>query len=192
MASKVELCNISLRELGRNSVTDIDSPSTNEEKVCNTIFDVVADEVMAVASWTSVIKRATLSQTMDTPAFEFLYTYQLPTSPKCLHVVDMHESRLYGAPYVIEGDKLLTNSATANIRYRARISTTDNWDVGLTNAFIDRLTSKLALILTGSKDKADTYYQKYLLSLKMNLAENNQQGSQQYTNDGESGLTDVR
>lgn len=190
MSSKIELCNQALVKLARNRVTDIEAPTTNEEKILGVVFDQLADEVMAAGSWTSVMHRATLVNTGVTPVYGFTYTYQLPTSPKCLHVVEMKEDRVGTYPYVIEGDKLLTDLTSVSILYRARISTTESWDIGLSSAFVYRLTAELAQILTGNETKAQFYTQLYAAKLQEHLSQNNQQGSQQYTVSSE--LIDVR
>lgn len=190
MSSKVQLCNMALTKLARNRVTDIETPTTNEEKICNVVFDSLADEVQSSGSWTSVMKRVALVNTGTTPVFGFLYEYQLPTSPKCLHVVAINEDRVGSYEYVIEGDKLLTDKSGVDILYRARVSTTDSWDIDLSQAFVYRLTAELAQILTGNETKAQFYHQLYEAKLEKHLASNNQQGSQQYTSS--SDLLDVR
>ncbi len=189
MATKIEVCNNALRQLARNRVTDIDNPTTNEEKIVADVFDIVADEVMSARSWTSVMKRASLVATVNEPEFGFNIEYQLPTSPKCLHVVDINQCS-DGAEYVIEGDKLLTDLTEVQIRYRARITTVENWDVGLTLSVIDRLTAKLAQVLTGNETKAQYYQAIYVNNLDINCAQNNQQGSKQRQTS--SDLTDCR
>jgi len=190
MSSKVQLCNMALVKLARNRVNDIDAPTTNEEKVCNTVFDSLRDEVISTGSWSSIMRRDALVNTGVTPSFGFLYEYQLPTDPYCLHVVNIHEELPGGYEYVIEGDKLLSNKSGVSISYRARITTTDDWDIDLSQAFVYRLTAELAQILTGNESKAEFYHQLYEAKLVKHLASNNQQGSQQYT--GSSDLLDVR
>lgn len=181
---------MALIKVGRNKVTDIDSPTTNEEKIINAIFDLIADEVMASGSWTSCQKRASLTSTGTTPSFEYSYEYQLPTSPKCLKVLAVNEEVPGDISYVIEGDKLLTNSSTCKIRYCQRVSNTDSWNQYLSTAFVARLTAELCLILTGSEQKADKFYLKYKDVKDQMLALDNQQGSQQYTSS--SDLSDLR
>ncbi len=190
MTSKVTICNMALVKLGANRVTDIDNPSTNEEKICNIIFDTIVEEVMASGSWTSIMRRASLVQTINTPEFGFLHEYQLPVDPKCLHVVNINECRAGDFKYVIEGDKLLCDLSTVDISYRALITSPGSWSSRLVSVIIARLTAELCLLLSGKDNAADAWFQKYKEIHRDKLAEDNQQGSHQYSVNND--LLDVR
>ncbi len=194
--SKVDLCNRALVRLARNRVSDIDNPTSNEEKICAVIYDETAQEVISSGSWTSIMRRVSLSQLENdddeplAPEFGFLYTYQLPTSPLCLHVVSINECQAGDYDFVVEGDRLLTNKASVSILYRAYITQTNSYDVNLQAAIVAKLTAELAQILTGNETKAQYYADKYEKLLTKHLSMNGQQGSNQQT--VSSDLIDVR
>ena len=190
MASKTQLCNIALVKLGANTLVNIDTDQTAESKVCSILFDDIADEVMAEGSWTSTIRRAVLAQTTNTPAFEYTKEYQLPVDPKALKVLSINDTAPGDTEYAIEGDKLLTNENAISIRYIARLTDTETWDIYLQRAFLARFTSELAYNLTGDASTGRAEFERYRLFVQEGLAINGQQGSKQTLNI--SDLTDVR
>lgn len=177
MASKVQICNLALTRLGAARVTNIDSPTTNEEKICNILFDDTVKEVMLEGSWTSTIRRTALAQTTSTPSFEYTYEYQLPVDPECLKVLEVDEEAPGVIDYRIEDDKLLTDESTIKIRYIAYVSDTESWDEMLKRAVVAKLSSDLAYALTGDTRKAELEYQRYMQITRDSLTLNTQQGS---------------
>lgn len=178
MSSKIDICNMALAGLNANRVTDIDTPTTNEEKLCNIFFQALADEVMMEGSWTSAIYRDTLTQTVNTPEFDFLYEYQLPVDPLCLKVLDINFVNS-DYEYVIEGNKLLTDAVSVSIRFIGRNTSVSSWDPMLVRAMTARLRAELASTLTGDTRRAELELQKYIRIRDESLALNNQQGSKQ-------------
>lgn len=148
MASKVAICNLALSRLGAARVTAL-SENSKEAKDCNAIFDLIAEEVMAMGAWPSATRRATLAQLSTTPEFEFTYTYQLPTDPKFLRILSINDSKRGDIPYAIEGDKLLTNESSLKLRYVANITDPETYDIYLRQAIVDRLVAELTYAVTG-------------------------------------------
>ena len=188
MASKVELCNTVLTELGASTITAL-SDSTEEAIKCNTLFDVLAKQVMSEGSWTSTIRRAELARITSTPSFGYSYIFQLPEDPKCLKVLNINDVSA-DEPFEIEDDKLLTDLSTCKIRYIAYLTDTEDWDIYLEKAFLAKLKASLSYTITGSgtnTEKLELLYEKLMSD---SLALNGQQGSK----DGfiSDGLTRVR
>jgi len=178
MASKVQICNLALSRLGASTITAL-TDNTAEAKLCNTFFSDIADEVMITGSWSSTITRASLALTTNTPTFEYTNEFQIPVDPKCLKVLNINENAAGDNDYRIEGDKLLTDLGSVKIRYIARLTDSEDWDIMLQRAFISRLASELAYPLTGDQRKAETEFERYRFYLSEGLAIDGQQGSKE-------------
>jgi len=178
MTSKVQICNMALSRLGANTITSL-TDSTSEAKLCNTLFNDLADRVMMQGSWTSTIKRASLARTTNTPAFEYSYEYQLPVDPKCLKVLEVSEYAPGSIEYRIEGDKLLSDNSTMKIRYIAQLTDSEDWDTMLTEAFEILLASYLAVPVMGDRKIARDLKEEYHQLVSLNLAIDGQQGSKE-------------
>lgn len=148
MADKVAICNRALSRLKAPRITTLDD-GTSSANILNIIYDQVAEDVMAMGSWPSVLRRAALAQITTAPAFEYSYAYQLPTDPKFLGLVSINEARPGDIKYTIEGDQLLCNESSANIKYLAFVSSAEQYDVYLRQAITDYLVSEIAYGQTG-------------------------------------------
>lgn len=170
MVSKTDIANQALTQLGAKRITSI-TDGTPHAQLVNEIIDDVIKEVMIDGAFSSTIRRASLNATSNTPVFDFNYEYQLPTNPKCLRVLAIEDGvgnflqylpDLEGeTDYRIEGDKLLTDSTTAKIKYIAYITDTGSYDQALLMAIKAKLTAELAYPITGSGTLAERLYTKY-------------------------------
>jgi hypothetical protein len=176
MASKVQICNLSLTKVGAGTIISL-TDNTDKAKLCNLLFDTIADEVMTDGVYSTTITRATLNKTTNTPVFEFDYEYQLPTSPYCLKVLSLDEAKSGDNTYKIEGDKLLTDLNGVSIKYIGRVTDSELFGPMLTKALVFRLAAELALPTTGSKDMARDMYLLYEKVSREAAAISGQQGS---------------
>jgi hypothetical protein len=167
MASKIQICNLALTRLSASRIISLDD-NTVESNDCNAIYDLIAEEVMSFGSWMSVRRRAELALSSDTPTYEYTYSFQLPTNPKCLRVISINESKPGDVDFTIEGDKLLINDSTVAIRYLAYITNTESYDIYLRQAIVDRLVAELIYSKTGqltAYKAALEYYQTHARDL---------------------------
>lgn len=176
MSSSVDICNMALARLRASRITSL-TDNTVEAKLCNILFDEIARDVMSEGEWTSTIVRATLARTVNTPAFEYTYEFQLPTSPEVLRVLSINDYTPGSIDYRIEGDKLLANVSTMKIKYSGVITNTEAYDANLKKAITSRLTAELAYPITGSERMAELLYRRYLSDLEKSLALNGMNGS---------------
>lgn len=167
---------MALSRLSASTITSL-TDNTTAAKLCNTLFDDLADRVMMQGSWTSTITRRALARTTNTPAFGYTYEFQLPVDPKSLKVLAIDEAVSGNTDYKIEGDKLLTDSDAIKIKYIARLTDTEAFDPLLTEAIEVLLASYLALPITGDKSTAQALKSEYFELLGNNLAIDGQQGS---------------
>ena len=111
--SPVDICNSALGHLGEYTITSVDPPDESRQaRLCFRFYAESVNDVLQMHEWNCAIKRDSLAQEVDAPAFGYSYQYQLPND--CLHVIEMSET-IY--PYRIEGDKLLTDAGVVSIKY---------------------------------------------------------------------------
>ena len=101
--------------------------------------------------------RATVTVDATAPAWGYAYRYALPAG--CLRVVGMDEPS-YNYVYKIENGYVLTDEATCNLLYIARI-TPENMDVLLRRTVSARLASLIAFPLTNSTSLAEAMFKLY-------------------------------
>jgi hypothetical protein len=92
-----------------------------------------------------------LAQDATAPAYDYDYRYQLPTSPKCLRLMEVYENRSYGDyKYDIEAGYVVTDSDSCRVKYLAKETDTTKYDTLFVEALSATLAAKLALSITNS------------------------------------------
>jgi len=145
MASEVDICNQALTSIGHKTIQSLSENSEGARK-CSVYLQQAIDETLRAYPWNCAVRRASLSQLSETPAFGFSYVYALPNSPYCLRVLQMSSKEI---PYKIEGRKLLTDESTAKILYIARIVPAE-MDPLLVGAVAARLAAEIAYPMANS------------------------------------------
>jgi hypothetical protein len=188
MASKVQIVNMALTQLGSNRITNI-TEDTEQARKANAVYDLVRDEVMAAHPWNFAITRDSLAQLSDTPEYGYDYQYQIPSD--CLRVIDEED---YDTDFTIEGDKLLCNESSVNIRYIKRITDTTKYSPGFIIALSARLAAELAYPIAQSRTLAEQLFQVYLDKLKIAKSQDAQEDGIKYYDDSADGQNwlDVR
>jgi len=148
MADKVQICNLALIRLSATRITSL-TDNTIEAKQCSAIYELIAEQVMSLGPWPSVIRRTALSQLTTTPAYEYKYEYQLPTDPKFLRLLEINENKVGDIPHTVENGKLLVNESIVKIRYISYITDSESYDIYLRQAIADHLVAELTYATTG-------------------------------------------
>ena len=78
MASKVEICNLALQNVGANSITSL-VEGTAEANECSLRYDTARLALLNMHIWNFAVKRAQLARLTATPEFNYNYKFQLPT-----------------------------------------------------------------------------------------------------------------
>jgi hypothetical protein len=153
MADNITICNLALGKIGASRITSLDEAS-QPARYCSLFYEQTRDEVLQSVTWNFAILRATLSRLVDAPAFGWAYQYQLPTD--YLAVIQLNSWQAYETRdlYEIEGERLLTDADSAQLRYTARIEDSEIFPPLFVEALYVKLASKLAEPLTGSTAKA--------------------------------------
>lgn len=148
MPSAVDICNSALNNIGASNIIALTEDSRSG-RLCNQRYEFVRDSVFRSHPWNCLIRRATLAQDTDAPAWEYAYSYQLPADPYCLRILEV-EGEKDGVEYVIEGRKLLTDEGSIKIRYVARITDPNEYDTLLIETIAAALAADLAYPIANS------------------------------------------
>ena len=110
--SKSDICNLALDYLlqtNEESVTNIDSPTTQTEVVCARWYDVARKSLLRRHPWNFATKRIVLTADVNKPAFGYDFAYNLPND--FIRVISLEEpdnnAPLLTAQYRVEGNQLL-------------------------------------------------------------------------------------
>ena len=159
MASVVGICNIALSNIGDEKISSL-TDNNDRARACNLRYEDTRDAVLRSHPWKSATSRVELAASTDTPVWGFTYKYALPSD--CLRVLDVYD---YTVPFSIEGRFLLTDNSTAKLKYIARFTDPNVYDILLQLAIGIRLAAEIAEALTGRTELKQEMYQKYLLIL---------------------------
>lgn len=154
MASKVEIVNSALTQLGQQRITAFDDESIPAQDA-SALYDLVVEEIISKGTFPSTRTRATLAASSDEPEFEYSAKFQLPTNPKCLRVLRVNGQDISKLDYKIESGFLLINDTACEIIYIAFIEDSESYDSYLTQAITYGLMEKLAYKYTASASYAD-------------------------------------
>jgi hypothetical protein len=111
MALDVEICSAASIMIGGDTITSFSS-NTREAEVCNQIYEITKDMLIAEHPWRFSITQAQLSQLVAEPLFEeYQYAYQLPAG--FLRIITPQ----YG-DFKIYGTKLYSNESTLELEYQ--------------------------------------------------------------------------
>jgi len=173
MPSVVDICNEAMDLLGAATITAL-TENSKEARLCNRRFETVRDAVLRSHPWNTAIRRASLAQDSDAPAFGFTYQYTLPTDPYCLRVLSFWNSNVdseiaaYDSQvmFKIEGRKVLSNEGTCKITYLARVTDTEEYDSLLSSTIAHKLAAETAYAITGSTTVSQAMQQLYEVRLR--------------------------
>ena len=159
MASVVGICNIALSNIGDEKISSL-TDNNDRARACDLRYEDTRDSVLRAHPWNCATTRVELAVSTDAPVWGFTYKYALPSD--CLRVLDVYD---YTVPFSIEGRFLLTDNSTGKLKYIARITDPNVYDILLQQAIGIRLAAEIAEALTGRTEVKQEMYQKYLLIL---------------------------
>lgn len=122
MANATDLVNISLRRIGSQKLTSLESDSSKEAVVARDFYDEARKDCLNLHTWNFAIKRAQLTVSATEPTFGWDYAFPLPEDFIRMVSVHPHDDDEANIPYRLEfqsGDDrvLVTNSNQIFIRY---------------------------------------------------------------------------
>lgn len=168
MASKTDICNLTMARLGCENIISIDD-DTKRAKTVKAVYDLIRDIVLSDHPWNLASTRASLALLSTAPAFGYTYAYQLPANPFCLRALGIVGTDFANVDptieYKIEGRQLLTNASPCNIKYIARVTVEGAFTPSFCSAFSLRLAAEVAYKLTGNASLKSEIMKEYQVEL---------------------------
>lgn len=165
MASVVDLCNVSLSNLGqRADITAIDPPDGGAYAVhCARYYPIARDLALESHPWNFAIRRKALVQPagVDAPT-SWEEVFALPSDvirPIAILPEGYTNESSQRLQYEIEGQYLYCNEEGVTMKYIARVTDTTLW----TPSFFDAVAWKLSHLLAGVIVKGDSGLRGYML-----------------------------
>ena len=158
--TKLDVVNVALGRLGEQVLNDYDEQNATGRTV-RRFWDQARQEVLRVHDWNFAIKRAKLPELATAPLFNWENAYQLPND--FLRLVSFNGIELSELPtrFEIEGDQLLTDQDTAQIRYVYDVEDIARWDSLSTKALAIKLAADMAMTFKSSVTLLDRLTQEY-------------------------------
>jgi hypothetical protein len=172
MYTEVAICNQALSLCGANLITSLDDDSV-EARVCKINYQYLRDSVLEAAEWSFAIKRATLARLAETPVYGFSYMFLLPSdSVRLLNVIaDDREDE-----WVLEGDKILSNSKSISIRYIRRVIDPARFSPNFAQSLAYRLAAEISIPLVESRSLQEQLYSIFVKQITEAVNMDNMQG----------------
>lgn len=146
--SETKICNLSLSDLGATRINNITGDSVNAI-LCRLHYVPIRDALLRSYYWPFAAARKTLSQDTTDPDFEYDNQFILPDD--FLYLRSIYESVPYEKSrrsHAIEGERLLTNDSTSEIRYTKRVTDVTKFDPLFVQVLVLNLDLKLVMPLT--------------------------------------------
>jgi hypothetical protein len=153
--SEVQICNIALRRVQGEPITDLETDDSKSAALCRTFFEPTRDALLEDHPWSFALRRQLLAASTDDNLTSFLYAYTLPADPYCLRPVVLldpynlyYEQKAY--PFQVENRTLYTDMINAGLKYIARITDVLVFTSTFTDALAWRLAAELLKPIEGS------------------------------------------
>ncbi len=154
------ICNKALGRIAANRIPDgetVDASKELEAIQCRLHYETTRNALLRSYSWRFASARATLTEDDDTPDFEWEFQYGLPED--FMLMKSIYENRFSSdnfRNYALEGQLLLTNESTMEIRYVKKVTDPTKFD----SLFVEVLVLALADKLIGPLAGGDARIQK--------------------------------
>lgn len=150
--SKIDICNLAMDHLKQEAVVvSIDTPTTNEEKVCSRWYDAVRRKLLRSHPWVFARARKVISRNATTPDFGYADAYDLPNEFLNLRFIGDDAIENFKRKYEIEGRQLLIDnesSATLNIGFTQDVINVSLFDSMFVTVFALELAKKVSYKFT--------------------------------------------
>ena len=149
--SETKICNLSLSDLGSKRINNFDdkTESSPQAILCRLHYEPTRDALEQSYPWRFTRGRATLSEDTETPDFQWGKQFILPID--YLAMKSVYEGRFSDEnvrSYDLEGNLLLTNETTMEIRYIKKITDVTKFDPLFVQLLVLQLDLKLVMPLT--------------------------------------------
>lgn len=154
MASAVEISNIALVGLGANTISSL-TDNSSQALTVNTVWDQCRRALLRLHPWNFATKRVELPQDVTAPVFGYQYAYQLPADN--LRLLEVHRNN----QYKVEGNRILTNSISCQIKYIFDATDTSLWDAAFSELMAAKLRYEISYTITRDKESTNQSFNLY-------------------------------
>jgi hypothetical protein len=161
ITGEVGICNLSLGYLKIEPITSIETPTSNEEKICAKYYDIARQATLESSDWSFATKRTSIAADAETPAWG--WDYQSGTLPiDFLKLIGLYDS--YGHLYIntnntfysFEDNKIMSNiTGPYYIKYIRDVTSVSEFD----HLFIVNFSYILAIIMSEAFKTSSTVVQ---------------------------------
>ena len=156
--STADICNLALDYLLQTNeevVTNIDTPNTQTEVICQRWYDQTRREVLRKGIWNFALRRKVLTADATAPAFGFTRAFNLPVDFIRIATIENPDNTepFPIVNYEIENNQILLNAdadASLNLRYVANVEAVTSFDSLFVQALAVRLAYNIAYKFTSS------------------------------------------
>lgn len=163
MATDVSICNDALLMLGAVPISDFNE-SGDRARLCANLFPANRDAVLRSHTWNCCVKRVSLSPLVDSPAYGWAYTYQLPGD--WIRTIKLGNASDYASDFRHEGRLILSDSSAMSLRYVYKNTNAGTWDALLVDVMVKRMAWVLAYPVTKSTSLRESMMMDYERALK--------------------------
>jgi len=167
-ASSLDVANLALQRIGVKASSSL-SGTDKQSVAANRILEDTRDEVQYMFPWECIMKRIALAPTAVGSTFSsFSYVHTLSSDClRVLEIIDTNDADAENIPYVREGSNLYHNLSSGYLRYLKQTTNITPWSPLMLNAIEARMSSKLAVWLTGQVTKAALMHQEFMQTISV-------------------------
>ena len=152
--TETSICNQALGRIGANQIKNVETDTSVPAIQCRLHYEQTRDSLIRSYWWRFASGRATLTEDVDTPDFEWGVQFVLPDD--FMAMKSIYEGRFSDANfrnYALEGNLLLTNEDTMEIRYVKKVTDVSKFDSLFVKVFVLLLADVLIGPLAGGDAK---------------------------------------
>jgi hypothetical protein len=191
--SETKICSMACNKIGADRLENFDTDETPQAIACRDHYETVRDALLRSAYWPFAAGRSDLSEDTTEPDFEYDNQFILPNDFLCLRSVyddtvagDSRHSRS------IEGQRLLTNESSMEIRYTKKITDVSKFDPLFTSLLVLLLADALIGPLAGGDARIQDKIDKAIDKLMPKVRALNRQEARSMGRAGEGTWVDMR
>ena len=147
MASITGICNQALGRIGSKRINNYETDTSAEAIHCRIHYQQTIESLLRSGVWQFARKRASLTADISTPGFEWGYQFSLPSD--FLRLVEVYQLDGYSGLYTLEGNKILSDDDTLNIKYIRNVADPNEFDPLFTEIAVLKLALNLLIPLGG-------------------------------------------
>jgi hypothetical protein len=163
--SETRICNQALTVIGAKRINDLETDDNPRAIACRTFYEPDRDALIRSHRWRFAAARATLSQDTVDPDFEFDNQFILPSdfmAERSLYDSNGGAKEIYRDSYSIEGERLLTDADSVDLRYTKKVTDPSKFDPLFVKLLVYTLADDLIGPLAGGSAKVQAKVDKRL------------------------------